>query len=618
MDLSYVNIFYALYFIAFFDLFVLGWLVYYYRRFNYNYLKFGAVALFAELISQTLFFSNQLVPHLGTPTAIGGIFKMLNAAFLMVCAANMVDQKAPLRTFLAVMIGYLLVSVPITVSDSFQVWQWYLAELPAAVALASAIYLLVRFNDRRMSSHYWVVGLLVVHLVIKLSLPALSDSSSAFPFMYFFNTIILMLIGATLIMTTAERMLFDLRNQTARLNHYEAENRRLEMQYAQSQKMESLGVMAGGIAHDFNNMLTSVLGYASLALKKLPGNSEVRDDLFMVMSGARQAVDLTSQMLLYAGKGVIEFQSVSLPRVVDDIQELLDSIIPRKVQLKKNIARDIPQIKADAEQLSQVVVNLVANGVDAIGDEQGVVQVTTGLREVRSDLVATSYFASELREGAYVFISVRDSGTGIDPELLDKIFDPFFTDKNMRKGLGLSSLSGIVRQHGGFIHVDSTPGQGSEFVVYFPAVSYEETEDTVGPGETRIGENPRVLLADDDARIRTLLTAVLEAEGYQLTVVEDGQQAMQAIETEDYDYSLYLLDCTMPRMLGTEVYREIRRNGRSTPVVLISGYHQDQVINNIQSDSHACFIKKPFNVDNLTETVRKMLLDEEPGVSLPG
>jgi len=236
--------------------------------------------------------------------------------------------------------------------------------------------------------------------------------------------------------------------------------------------LESLGVLAGGIAHDFNNMLTSILGYASLAMKKLPASSDVRKDFYMVMSGARQAVDLTSQMLVYAGKGAIEFESVDIARVVDNMSSIINSIVPRKIRLVQKVTRDLPRLKGDHVQLGQVLMNLVANAINALDQEAGTIQITTGLTEVDAARLRQSIFASEAEVGAYLYLSVKDSGSGMDAVQVSKIFDPFYSEKGVSKGLGLSSISGVVRQHGGFVHVELSLGEGSDFTVDFPALSY--------------------------------------------------------------------------------------------------------------------------------------------------
>ena len=225
-------------------------------------------------------------------------------------------------------------------------------------------------------------------------------------------------------------------------------------------------------------------------------------------------------------------------------------------------------------------------------------------------LLRKSFFATDLSPGAYLYLSVKDSGAGMDPGQVSKIFDPFYSEKGVSKGLGLSSISGIVRQHQGFVNVQSTLGSGSEFSVYLPALSYQEVVPAKGT-QFRSGSNKgKILLADDDPRIRSLIESILESDHFQLTSTEDGKEAMKVAAEDGASYVLFLLDCTMPKMSGTEVYRQIRSRGLTTPVILISGYHQEQVVANISNDSNAYFIKKPFNVDELLEQVDTALSEQ--------
>ncbi|HAK51191.1 MAG TPA: hypothetical protein DCM54_04710 [Gammaproteobacteria bacterium] len=294
------------------------------------------------------------------------------------------------------------------------------------------------------------------------------------------------------------------------------------------------------------------------------------------MSGARQAVDLTSQMLVYAGKGAMEFESVDLSKVLDNMSSLINSIVPPKIRLVRKPVRDLPRLKGDQVQLGQLLMNLVANAVDAI-EEAGTIEISTGLAEVDDALLRKSFFATDLSPGAYLYLSVKDSGAGMDPGQVSKIFDPFYSEKGVSKGLGLSSISGIVRQHQGFVNVQSTLGGGSEFSVYLPALSYQEVVPTKGT-QFRSGSNKgKILLADDDPRIRSLIESILESDHFQLTSREDGKEAIKAAAEDGSSYVLFLLDCTMPKMSGTQVYRQIRSQGLTTPVILISGYHQEQV-----------------------------------------
>ena len=225
-----------------------------------------------------------------------------------------------------------------------------------------------------------ILFLFPVYIALRLSLPLLPIGNTPFTTIYLTSVITLVFIAGTFCAICSEWLIDSLSERDEQLAVIKQENSRLSMQLSQAQKLESLGMRSGGIAHDFNNMLTSILGYTSLAIKKLPVDSEVRKDLHMVMSGARQAVDLTSQMLLYAGKGAIEFESVDLSEVVDNIAGLVNSIVPKKIRLSQKIPRDLPAVKGDAIQFGQVVMNLVANSVDAIKNQDGTIEISTAYR----------------------------------------------------------------------------------------------------------------------------------------------------------------------------------------------------------------------------------------------
>jgi signal transduction histidine kinase/CheY-like chemotaxis protein len=612
MDPNTANLIYSMSFILFFDLILLVSLSYYYRKLGYRYLKFGAAAVGVEMFSQLVFYIGTLLSSYSIPYVLGGIAKVVFAALMLVCIAHLVERKVPLRLMLLCVLLYLGESVFVAITGEFNSITWVAVEIPSVIMLLLGIFYLLSIKQPASIARAWLAGLLVVHIVLKMMLPFVSQESMLFMMAYFYNAIVLTMTGAVLVMTVSERVIHNLDSQNIRLEEFELENRRLELQFTQAQKLESLGVMAGGIAHDFNNMLTSILGYASLAMKKLPTESDVRKDLYMVMSGARQAVDLTSQMLTYAGKGAIEFESLDISRVVDNMSSLINSIVPRKIRLVQKVSRSLPVMKGDQIQLGQVLMNLVANGVDAIEDKPGVIEISTGITEVGDDLLRNSFYATDLEEGAYLYLKVKDSGRGMDSSEFGKIFDPFYSDKNTRKGLGLSSLLGIVRQHKGFMHVSSHEGEGSEFSAYFPIVSFHDTDGdanfVIPPGEGDV--KGRVLLAEDDPRIRSLIASILESDGFQLDSVEDGKEATKYISEKGESCVIFVLDCTMPKMSGTEVYRHIRSQGLATPVLLISGYHEEQVVANISNDPDAYFIKKPFNVDGLLESVNSAIKNQ--------
>ena len=246
------------------------------------------------------------------------------------------------------------------------------------------------------------------------------------------------------------------------------ERKRVEERLRETAKLESLGVLAGGIAHDFNNLLTGVLGYASMAMEQLPPESSVRPMIAEVVRSAERAAHLTQQMLSYSGRGRFVVRPVNLSEFTRDIVTLLESSIPRTVQLQLELPADVPPVDADIAQLQQLIMNLVINGGEAIGDAPGVVTVRTGVREFAHGRVPASLSENGIVPGRYVFLQVTDTGSGMDDLTRQRIFDPFFTTKFTGRGLGLSSAQGIVRGHRGAIDVESSPGRGSTFTVLLP------------------------------------------------------------------------------------------------------------------------------------------------------
>ncbi len=580
-------------------------LIYFSYRTGVRHLRAGALALFFAYLLQLAMTTEHLLGH-DWMLAFAHTANLLFCLMMLVVISRIAGSRISLKQVaLPAGAGPVICATVLSLFPE-QRLAWVAADLPGVLLLGLGAWLLVR--RRRSPGAICLLVLLGIHAVCRVLVLSVADTGLAM-IVILFDGVAMLLTGSALAMIGSESLLKNLQRKEDTLHQVEQENRRLALQFTQAQKHESLGVLAGGIAHDFNNMLTSILGYTSLAMKKLPPDSDVRKDLYMAMSGARQAVELTSQMLVYAGKGAIEFESVDLSRVVDNMSGLINSIVPRKIHLTNKTVHNLPMIRGDAVQLGQVAMNLVANAVDAIEGKNGTVTLTTGLSEVSEALLGQGYFAKAHEPGAFVFIRVEDSGVGIDPDQMERIFDPFYSEKSQSKGLGLSSIAGIVRQHKGFITVDSMKDEGSTFTVYFPVVAYRDADgiNAGGFAPASLQARARVLLADDDPRIRSLIASILESDGYAVVAVEDGRESLRQIETSDESFDLYLLDCTMPKLSGTEVYRELRGRGYSAPVILLSGYHQDQVIRDIDQDNDAYFIKKPFSIEELNQIANMAL-----------
>jgi len=388
----------------------------------------------------------------------------------------------------------------------------------------------------------------------------------------------------------------------------EEERQQLEAQIQQAQKLESLGVLAGGIAHDFNNLLMGILGYASIALKALPPASPVRDNIGQIEKAALRAADLTSQMLAYSGKGKFVAKAIDLTELVEEITRLLEVSISKKVVLKYDLERGLPAIVADPAQIRQVVMNLITNASEAIGDKSGVIRVSTGAMECDKAYLSGTYLNEELPEGFYAYVEVTDTGCGMHKETVEKIFDPFFTTKFAGRGLGLAAVLGIVRGHNGALEVDSEPGKGTTFKVLFPcterpAVAIESGEPTI---EEQLGGGT-VLVVDDEEMVCSLAKEMLEQAGVTVLTAADGQEALEVFREYADEIAAVLLDMIMPRMDGEETFREIRRIKPDVRVILSSGYNEEEATERFAGKGLAGFIQKPYRAAALIAKMQEVL-----------
>jgi PAS domain S-box-containing protein len=381
------------------------------------------------------------------------------------------------------------------------------------------------------------------------------------------------------------------------------ERRRLEEQMRHAQKLESLGVLAGGIAHDFNNILMSIMGNADLALLKVSPESPVAGNLRTIERAAGRAADLAAQMLAYSGKGRFIVQKLDVNELVGEMAHMLEVSISKKAFLRCELAETLPAVEADATQLRQIIMNLVINASEAIGDEGGVITITTGCRDCDSTCLPNRWLDQELPEGLYVSVEVSDTGCGMDRDTQAKIFDPFYTTKFTGRGLGLAAVLGIVRGHKGAIDVESEPGKGTTFRVLLPAA---------GPGSARVGRDAEssawkgsgvVLLVDDEETVRAVGAEMLRILGFEVVTAADGWEALE-IYGQRNDIRLVILDLTMPRLDGEQTFRELRRMNAAVRVILATGYGEQAVNEKFRGQGLAGFLQKPYKLSTLREVLR--------------
>ena len=389
----------------------------------------------------------------------------------------------------------------------------------------------------------------------------------------------------------------------------EEERQKLEEKIQHAQKLESLGVLAGGIAHDFNNLLTSVMGNAELALREMPPGDPSRSYLNDIATAAEHAAQLTRQMLAYAGKGRFAVESLDLSRLVGEMAHLVEVSISKKVVFRYDLAETLASVKADPTQLRQLVMNLITNAGEAIGDGSGSVAIRTGVMEADRNYLSGTYLDEELPEGDYAYLEVADTGCGMDHATLERIFDPFFTTKFAGRGLGLAAALGIVRGHKGAVKIDSQPGRGTTFRVLFPA-SPKVIEDDPRP-PVRTGERWRgsgvILVVDDEESVRTFVTRLLQKHGFRVVTANDGREAVEVFQSRDEEIAAVVLDLTMPRMDGEEAFRELRRLSSGVKVILTSGYSEREVTHRFAGKELAGFAQKPFRPGDLVSIVRQVL-----------
>jgi PAS domain S-box-containing protein len=390
------------------------------------------------------------------------------------------------------------------------------------------------------------------------------------------------------------------------------ERRRLEAQLLHAQKLESLGVLAGGIAHDFNNLLTGILGNAELA------ELDTRDTTALaclqeIQRASRRAAELCRQMLAYSGKGRFVIEQLDLSELVREIAGMLEHAISKKATLALELASALPGVEADATQIRQVVMNLITNASESLGDRSGTIRVVTSARRCALEELRTGYLDDHLAPGEYVVCEVSDTGCGMTPEVKARLFDPFFTTKFTGRGLGMAAVLGIVRGHRGAITVESEPGKGTTIRLLLPAsgrvaaalpipasVPEPTRDDWRGSGA--------VLVVDDEQVVRTVAERFLARLGFEVICAPDGEAALELLR-EQVELRCVLLDLTMPRLNGEETYRELRGLRPELPVILMSGYNEQDAVERFTGRGLAGFLQKPFQIDRLRACLQAALAE---------
>lgn len=387
----------------------------------------------------------------------------------------------------------------------------------------------------------------------------------------------------------------------------EARNKELEEQLIQSQKIESLGRLAGGIAHDINNMLTPIIGYSEVLLNELPGDDKRRSRLENIIKSVLSSRDMVRQLLAFARKQSLEFQTIDLNVVIDEFSRILKRTLRENISIKYKFEPGLNKILADKGQIEQIIMNLCINAQDAMPDGGQLFILT---ENVSVDRDFEMHGGVAIPSGDYVKVIVSDTGKGIDKEIQDKVFEPFFTTKGLGRGtgLGLATVHGIVTQHGGHIRVYSDIGSGTTFRIYFPAADHKELpNDSDRVSDTILRGNETVLVIEDDEQVRTMTVDLLASIGYKVLSAENGQETIQIIRDRGKDVDLILSDVILPDTNGKMLYDEISTIVPDKKVIFMSGYTTDVISHFNYLDADVNFIQKPFSIKDLANKIRSVI-----------
>ncbi len=399
-----------------------------------------------------------------------------------------------------------------------------------------------------------------------------------------------------------ESIVNGLKAELVKSRQVEEKTKKLEAQLQMAQKMEAIGTLAGGIAHDFNNLLMSIQCNTSLMLIDIDSPHPHYERLKSIEKQIQSGAKLTGQLLGYASKGKYEVKPINLNQIVNEISDSFGQT-RKEVVIYRKLAEDLLAIEADQGQIEQVLLNLFVNAADAMPDGGDLILETINVKY--KDMKGKFY---DPKSGVYIMLIVKDTGIGMDKSTMEQIFDPFFTTKEMGRGagLGLASVYGIIKTHGGYIDVESRKKHGSTFRVYLPA-SKRKVRKLTKTSDKLIKGTGTVLLVDDEEVIQEVCRELLEAIGYRVFSAIDGKEALKLYRKNKDKIDLVLLDMTMPNMSGSEVYDRMKEMNPDIKVLFSSGYSIDGEATDILKRGCNGFIQKPFNINALSQKIREML-----------
>jgi PAS domain S-box-containing protein len=384
------------------------------------------------------------------------------------------------------------------------------------------------------------------------------------------------------------------------------EQQKLQVQLQQAQKMEAMGTLAGGVAHDFNNILSAIIGYSELAILDVPEETKTKHNLKEVLRACQRAKELVKQILAFSRKSEEELKPVEIQLIVKEALKLLRASLPTTIEIRQHIDRETGIVEADPTQIHQLLMNLCTNSAAAMGDDGGLLEVS--LTNVDVDLRTTPTYL-DMEPGTYLKLSVSDTGHGMTPEVLEKIFDPYFTTKEKGKGtgLGLAVVHGIVKRHRGDITVDTTPGKGTTFHVYFPRIAQETATEKTDAVESLPKGHECILFIDDEEDLVEIGSQMLSRLGYEVVANSNSVKVLDLFRTQPERFDLVITDMTMPNLTGDKLAKELLKIRPDIPIILCTGFSECISEEKAKEIGISEFSLKPFVMRDLAVTTRKAL-----------
>jgi len=392
------------------------------------------------------------------------------------------------------------------------------------------------------------------------------------------------------------------RNITSRVQ-FEEEKKKLEANIKENLK---------SISHDFNNVLMTIIGNAELALMDIPATSPVCKRIIAIEEASRRAAKLCDQMFSYSSEGKFIFDKIDLSDAVKGAEHIINSVFKDNIELEYCFAEDLPDVLGEMSQIRLIIMNLISNAIEAIGERPGVIKINSGVMDCKRAYLNESHLDLKLRAGSYAFIEVADNGCGIDENSKAKLFDPFFTTKTGHRGLGLSAILSVMNRHNGAVKVESKPGCLTSFKILFPAKRKLESKVSIDskPIPRLWRGKGAILLVDDEEGICTVGRYMLEKMGFSVLTASDGVEAVKTFKKKRKSIKCIILDMTMPRMSGDKALTKIMEIDPDVPVIMSSGYHRNDIKERLNKLNISGFLKKPYDFFGLNKVLKLALTEQ--------